>query len=173
MNEAERMLDAEKTIEKYNSLLYRTCFVMLKNKHDVEDVVQETSVKYITFQGDFVSEVHKRAWLLRVSQNKCKDLIKSHKIREYVPFEEVEEVLSFEQRFEELAIEEFMKIFDLNYKYKSVVVFCWIEGYTIQETANILGISVSAVKMRLKRAREKIKVIYEEIYMKEVDANEQ
>ena len=51
MNEAERIIDAEKTIEKYSDLLFRTCFIMLKNKHDVEDVMQETFIKYITFSG--------------------------------------------------------------------------------------------------------------------------
>ena len=172
MNEAERIIDAEKTIEKYSDLLFRTCFIMLKNKHDVEDVMQETFIKYITFQGEFASEVHKRAWLLCVSQNKCKDLLRSHKIHEYIPFEEVEECLSFEQRFTDVDIDEFMKVFELSYKYKSAVTFCYIEGYTIEETASILGISASAVKMRLKRAKEKMKVAYEKIYKKEVECNE-
>ena len=171
MNETEREIDVEKTIEEYSDLLFRTCFLMLKNKHDVEDVMQETFIKYITFQGKFDSEVHKRAWLLCVSQNKCRDLLRTHKIREYVPFEKVEEILSFEQKFTDSDIEEFMKLFDLNYKYKSVVMFCYVEGYTIEETANILGISASAVKMRLKRAKEKMKVAYEEINKKEAKYN--
>ena len=124
------------------------------------------------FQGEFASEVHKRAWLLCVSQNKCKDLLRSHKIHESIPFEEVEECLSFEQRFTDVDIDEFMKVFELSYKYKSAVTFCYIEGYTIEETASILGISASAVKMRLKRAKEKMKVAYEKIYKKEVECNE-
>lgn len=171
MNEAERIIDAEKTIEEYSDLLFRTCFLMLKNKQDVEDVMQETFIKYISFQHNFDSDIHKRSWLLRVSQNKCKDLLRAKKIREYVPFEEIEESLVLEPKYTELDIEEFMKISNLSYKYKSAVVFCYIEGYTMEETAKILGISVSAVKMRLKRAKQKMKVAYEKINKKEVEAN--
>ena len=40
----------------------------------------------------------------------------------------------------------------------------YIEGYSVKETAEILGIKTSAVKMRLKRAREILKITYEKVY---------
>ena len=136
---------------------------MLKNQQDVEDVVQETFIAYIKNNPEFNDEEHKKAWLLKVAQNKCKNLLKSHKIRAYVPFDDVEEVIPGEE--EELYKEdtvELLEISNLSYKYKSVITLYYIENYSIEETARILDLSVSAVKMRLKRGREKLKIEFKD-----------
>ena len=87
----------------------------------------------------------------------------------HTPYEELEETLPDNIRIDNCEVEEFFKIANLNYKYKSVVMLYYIEGYNVSEVANILGISVSAVKMRLKRAREILKITYEKIYEREVN----
>ena len=51
-------------------------------------------------------------------------------------------------------------IWDLDYKLKSVVILFYIEGYSVNEIADILKTSPSAVKKRLQRAREKLSVKY-------------
>ena len=163
MDKRERQLDVEETINKYSDFLYKTSFLMLKNQQDVEDVVQETFIAYIKNNPEFNDEEHKKAWLLKVAQNKCKNLLKSHKIRAYVPFDDVEEVIPGEE--EELYKEdtvELLEISNLSYKYKSVITLYYIENYSIEETAQILDLSVSAVKMRLKRGREKLKIEFKD-----------
>lgn len=156
--------DIENTINEYADLLYRTSFLILRNRADVEDIVQETFYKYMTTEMAFDSDNHKRAWLLKVSQNKCKDLLRSHKIRAYVPYEEVEESLISKKDVEKNDIEEILKIEELDYKYKSVIMLYYYEEYSIEEVANILDLSVVAVKKRLQRAREKVKKTYEKLY---------
>ena len=49
-------------------------------------------------------------------------------------------------------------IFKLSPRYKGVVHLYYYEGYSVKEIAAILKISDSAVKQRLKRAREKLKI---------------
>jgi len=156
--------DIENTINEYADLLYRTSFLILRNRADVEDIVQETFYKYMTTEMAFDSDNHKRAWLLKVSQNKCKDLLRSHKIRAYVPYEEVEESLISKTDVEKNDIEELLKIEELDYKYKSVIMLYYYEEYSIEEVANILDLSVVAVKKRLQRAREKVKKSYETLH---------
>lgn len=156
--------DIENTINEYADLLYRTSFLILRNRADVEDIVQETFYKYMTTEMAFDSDNHKRAWLLKVSQNKCKDLLRSNKIRAYVPYEEVEESLISKTGVEKKDIEELLKIEELDYKYKSVIMLYYYEEYSIEEVANILDLSVVAVKKRLQRAREKVKKTYEKLY---------
>ena len=163
MDKRERQLDVEETINKYSDLLYKTSFLMLKNQQDSEDIVQETFIAYIKNNPEFNDEEHKKAWLLKVAQNKCKNLLKSHKIRAYVPFDDVEEVIPGED--EEIYKEdtvELLEISNLSYKYKSVITLYYIENYSIEETARILDISVSAVKMRLKRGREKLRIEFKD-----------
>jgi len=153
--------DIDNTINEYADLIYRTSFLILKNKADVDDIVQETFYKYMTTDLSFENENHKRAWLLKVSQNKCKDLLRSQKVRSYITYEEIEERYATEEEVEKKDIDEYLRIANLTYKNKSVIMLYYYEGYSIEEVAEILGISVSAAEKRLQRAREKIKRAFE------------
>lgn len=149
--------DLESTILKYSDLLFRICFLLLKNEQDVGDVIQETFIQYMKKHPDFETEEQKKAWLIKVSQNKCKDFLRFHKRHSYVPLDEVEDLLvdtAEATPYHRLQLEE---IWELDYKLKSVVILYYIEGYSIKETAQMLAISESACKKRLERARNKLK----------------
>ena len=149
--------DLENTILKYSDLLYRICFLILKNEQDVGDVIQETFIQYMKKHPDFESEEKKKAWLIKVSQNKCKDFLRFHKRHSYVPIDEVEDILMGTSDVEPSHKVQLEEIWELDYKLKSVVILYYIEGYSIKETAQMLAISESACKKRLERARNKLK----------------
>ncbi len=149
--------DLENTILKYSDLLYRICFLILKNEQDVGDVIQETFIQYMKNHPDFESEEKKKAWLIKVSQNKCKDFLRFHKRHSYVPIDEVEDILMGTSDVEPSHKVQLEEIWELEYKLKSVVILYYIEGYSIKETAQMLAISESACKKRLERARNKLK----------------
>ncbi len=149
--------DLENTILKYSDLLYRICFLILKNEQDVGDVIQETFIQYMKKHPDFESEEKKKAWLIKVSQNKCKDFLRFHKRHSYVPLDEVEDILMGTSDVESSHKVQLEEIWELDYKLKSVVILYYIEGYSIKETAQMLAISESACKKRLERARNKLK----------------
>ncbi|MBQ8165847.1 MAG: RNA polymerase sigma factor [Lachnospiraceae bacterium] len=149
--------DLENTILKYSDLLYRICFLILKNEQDVGDVIQETFIQYMKKHPDFESEEKKKAWLIKVSQNKCKDFLRFHKRHSYVPIDEVEDILMGTSDVEPSHKVQLEEIWELEYKLKSVVILYYIEGYSIKETAQMLAISESACKKRLERARNKLK----------------
>ena len=159
----DRNKDLELTIKQYGNLIYRTSFIMLRNAHDAEDVMQETFYKYMLNEKPFNDEEHKKAWLLNVSQNKCRNILKYKKIHPYMSFEDVEETLLGEHPSNKEDIEEILKISNLSYEYKSVVMLYYFEDYSSEEVAEILNISPSAVRKRLQRAREKLKIAYEKI----------
>ena len=149
--------DLENTILKYSDLLYRICFLILKNEQDVGDVIQETFIQYMKKHPDFESEEKKKAWLIKVSQNKCKDFLRFHKRHSYVPLDEVEDILMGTSDVEPSHKVQLEEIWELEYKLKSVVILYYIEGYSVKETAKMLAISESACKKRLERARNKLK----------------
>ena len=154
MNKKERNQRLEWVIENYSSLLYKVCFLILKNEQDTKDVLQETFLTYMTKNPTFNSEEHRKAWLIKVSQNKCKEFLRFHKKHALVPLDEVEESLVITNGMNLEDREKLRMIWDLNFKLKSVVILYYIEGYSVKETAAILNISVVAVKKRLQRARE-------------------
>ena len=171
MNRQEVKIDVERIMNLYGELIFKTCFMMVKNKYDAEDIVQDTFMKYISYLAEnnrFESDEHKKAWLLRVSQNKCKDLLKYKNRHTHVAYEDVEECLLCGNDYEQSDMEEFLRFANLSYEHKSVIMLHYIEGFSVEETANILSISISAVKMRLKRGREKLKVAYEKRFKEDV-----
>lgn len=153
--------DLEQTIDEYSDMLYKICFLILKNENDVKDVLQETFIKYMTKSPDFKSEDHKKAWLIKVSQNKCKEFLRFHKRHAAVPLDEVEKSISVTDGMDTYTTSILSLIWNLKYKLKSVVILYYIEGYSVKEVAQILGISESAVKKRLERARKELKAVAE------------
>lgn len=160
--------DFKKIVIKYGDFLFRTCFIMVNNKYDAEDIVQETLIKYYLENRIFNDEEHKKAWLLKVSQNMCRDLLRYNNRHLHVTFDEVSDSLISNDKYKYETIEDYLKIANLDYKYKSVIVLFYMEGYSIDEISRILDISQSAVKMRLKRGKEKLKDVLSEYLNKEV-----
>ena len=153
-----RNSDLESVIDRYSDMLYKICFLILKNEQDTKDVLQETFLIYYTKQPKLESEEHKKAWLIKVSQNKCKEFLRFHKRHAAIPLEDMEETLVITDGMNANDKEILSLIWDLDYKLKSVVILYYIEGYTVNEVASLLKTSPSAVKKRLQRAREKLSV---------------
>ena len=154
MNREERNADLEQVIEKYSNTLFKICFVILKNEQDTKDVLQETFITYMTKRPGFASEEHKKAWLIKVSQNKCREFLRFHKIHAGIPLDEVEESIKITKGLDMEDKEKLELIWNLNTKLKGVVILYYVEGYSVRETASILHISETAVKKRLQRARQ-------------------
>lgn len=69
--------EANLALSRYADMVRRICFVHLKNHTEVEDVFQEVFLKYVLSDKHFESDEHEKAWLIRVSINACKDILKS------------------------------------------------------------------------------------------------
>ena len=108
----------------------------------------------MTKEPKFNSEEHRKAWLIKVSQNKCREFLRFHKRHALVPLEEVEESLEITSGMNVEDREKLRLIWNLSYNLKSVVILYYVEGYSVRETAKILHISETAVKKRLQRARQ-------------------
>ena len=155
-----RDVDLESVIDRYSDMLYKICFLILKNEQDTKDVLQETFLIYYMKKPKFENEEHKKAWLIKVSQNKCKEFLRFHKRHAALPLEDMEETLVITDGLSGSDKEILSLIWDLDYKLKSVVILFYIVGYSVNEIADILKTSPSAVKKRLQRAREKLSVKY-------------
>ncbi len=154
MNQEERNASLERAIENYSNMLYKICFLMLKNEQDTKDVLQETFLAYMTKRPHFHSEEHKKAWLIKVSQNKCREFLRFHKTHAGIPLDEVDESIRITNGLDMEEKEKLDLIWNLNSKLKIVVILYYVEGYSVKEISTILKISEHAVKKRLQRARE-------------------
>ena len=148
----------KEVIEQYSDMVYRLAFSMMKNKYDADDIHQEVFVQYISKRPVCESEEHRKAWLLRVTVNLCKNWWKSAWYRKVTGvFEEVP--LSQEDRISQLEIQYpvIEQVKKLPQKYRVVIHLFYYEEMTVEEIANVLELTPSNVKVRLTRARQKLK----------------
>ena len=145
----------ESLLQQYGSCLFRLCLFMLKNEKDAEDAIQETFLKYLRKAPAFTDTEHEKAWLFRVTSNTCLDLLRYQKRH---PMEELDvaRYLPTEPKNTEI----FELLLELPEKYRLVLILHYVEGYRINEIAEIIKKSPSAVKMRLQKGRMLLKNAY-------------
>mgnify|MGYP000386835115 CR=1 FL=1 len=85
----------ETVLDIYGNAILRLAYSYLHNMSDAEDILQDTLIKYMQSSPAFLTESHKKAWLLHVAANLSKNKIDYNKIRET---DELEETLVAEER---------------------------------------------------------------------------
>lgn len=148
----------EKKYQNYGKMLYKIAFLYVGNSSDAEDVLHDVFMKYLETKKNFKDENHEKAWFIRVTQNKCLDRLKKSE-RKNVSLSSVEET-AYEES--ENLKDVLKKVLELPEKYKSSVILYYYNDMSIKEISLILKISVSAVKMRLERARKLLKLELED-----------
>ena len=146
--------DFESVYNTYADLLYRVALAKLCSAADAEDAVQDVFLKYMSKTPVFFSENHEKAWFIRVTINRCCDIIRH---RSYQPSLNLDDITEIAAEDEGYISELFDRLSGLPDKYRETVTLHCLEGFSLSETANILGISLSATKMRLSRAREMLR----------------
>lgn len=144
--------DISNTIEKYGDMVRRISFLYFSNRADVEDVFQEVFLQYFLNIDKIKNEEHKKAWLCRVTFNKCNDLRKSFWRRNVVSLEKVEVPFESEEQSEIIAA-----VIKLPNDYKNVIYMHYYEGFTIPEIATITKKNINTVYSLLRRGKAKLK----------------
>jgi len=150
----------EEMVYKYGDILFRICLITLGNASDAEDAVQETMIKYLQKAPEFENEEHEKAWLITVVVNKCRDILRYRKRYATVNIEEIKEYAKTDE--DSGILDALMKVPE---KYRIVMVLYYIEEYSTKEIAQMIGKTISAVKMRLQKGRTLLREIYRKEYM--------
>lgn len=144
----------EAAYDKYANMLYRLAFSHLQRREDAEDAVQDVFTKYMNTSPRFTDDEHERAWLVRVTVNRCHDMLRRGKIREH---DSLDDISDLPEQADGTANSVLRAVFALPEKYKTAITLHYLEGFSVEEISSMLGISLSAVKMRLSRGRELLK----------------
>ena len=147
----------QRVVEMYLDDVYRTVLCCCKNKENAEDAVQNAFLKLMRWkETKFNDDKHIKRWLIRVALNECKNMWTSFWNRNKVSFDD----LDTDPSYRDETHEELIEILDkLPQNYRTVIHLYYYEGYSVKEIAMIVGISESNVQVRLKRARDKMKVL--------------
>ncbi len=157
-------------VKSYEQKLYNFSLRMCRDHSDAEDMIQETFLNVFRYLKDFRYETKFKNWLYKVAASTCIKKRRKSKfapekelsLDDFLPGNETEvpdhvpdwALMPLDKLLnQELAITVNQEILSLPKKYRLVIVLRDIEGFSTAETAQILSLSPSNVKVRLHRAR--------------------
>ena len=152
-------LTPEEVIEKYKDRLFSIAFNICQNPTDADDIVQDTFIKYFTLKKEFDNEAHIKAWLIRVTINRSKDVSTSFWRKNKVAWEDYMETLVFEEPEDGRLFEAVMQLPE---KYRIVIHLFYYEDYSVREIAELLKRRENTVKSQLARGRMFLKDMLKE-----------
>ena len=145
-------------IRMYMQDMYKVAIAILKHDENAADAIQDTILVCWEKLDTLNKPEYFSTWLTRILINKCYDIRKC-----YAPLTGLDEA-GEPSREDQYNLEFMEAISFLDYRYSIVMILYYGWGYNSNEIANILGITPGTVRMRLKRARQKLKEYYEESY---------
>ncbi len=149
----------EAKYNEYGNMLYKIAFLYLGNASDTEDALQDVFTKYLCGKYKFKNTEHEKAWFIRVTQNKCLDYLKKSG-RKNECIDDVPVTATYKNNDMEQDV--ISKVIALPEKYKSAIILFYYNDYTVEEISKTLKISKSAVKKRLQRGRDILKLELED-----------
>lgn len=146
--------DINRAIGKYADMVKRICVLHLKNHADTEDIFQTVFLKYALHTSAFQSEEHEKAWLIRVTLNACRDLLRSFFRSRTVPLEEIARQAA---AADEESRDVLRAVLQLPEKYRRAIYLHYYEGYTAPQIGRLLGKNTNTVYTLLTRGRQLLK----------------
>lgn len=169
---ADDLAAFEELVSRHERQIYSLAFRILQNSHDAEDVTQQAFTSAIEHLDGFREEANFATWLNRIATFAALKVIRKRKGLDTVSLEEATEpredydsvphpeyISDWKQSPEKLVEQnETRRLLDealgkLDEKHRLVFLLRDVEGVSIAETAKMLGLTESNVKMRLLRAR--------------------
>jgi len=161
----------EKLVVRYERRVFAVAQRITNNREDAEDVVQESFHKAFIHLGDFQEKSRFSTWLIRIAMNEAFMLLRRRRgVLEVLPESNDDGVESVSEAFvdqrpspeescwrrerTELLTEAINR---LGPKILSIILLSDLQEHSLEETAQILGTSISAVKSRLFQGRRKLR----------------
>ena len=146
-----------KLFQEYESVIYRTAFMYVKNQNDALDVVQETAYRSFKSIGNLNEPKYFKTWLIKITISCALDMLrKQKKIIQMRPgsmeliSEDVKEDIDLE-----VTLQELIELLDEDEK--SVIILRFYHDMTIKEVAESLNIPLGTAKTILYRALKRLR----------------
>ena len=163
-----RAVDAlfEELFEAYRQPILNYLYRLLDDGAQAEEVCQDVFVRAYRALPRLPTDANHRAWLYRIASNAATDRHRRARLLRWLPLrddeadgESLDRHDGAEARtVERAALQQALRALPIAYR-QALVLFS-VQGYSIREISEMLGVSEGAVKTRLFRAREKFRAVY-------------
>lgn len=149
-------------MDLYQDMVYRIALNYMGNAADAQDISQEAFLRLYRCKTIFPTEEQRRAWLIRVTINLGKNILRSpwHRIMQQNPADAAEQAAQNADSMEIHVVTE--QIQKLSKQDRVVLHLYYFEEYGTKEIAGLLNMQEAAVRKRLSRARKRLEKLIKE-----------
>jgi RNA polymerase sigma-70 factor (ECF subfamily) len=154
----------ESIVERYKAVVYSLAHSMLRSREDAEEAAQDSFLKLFRARSTYDPTRALEPWLLRIAGNTCRDLLRRRRVASLPVARDAEGEpmahLVEDTRIVEVETRESVQqavrreMAQLSDKFRTPLMLKYVYGFTNQQIAESMGISVSNVKVRLGRAKD-------------------
>jgi RNA polymerase sigma-70 factor (ECF subfamily) len=148
--------DFSRIVREHKSTIYTVCYMFSKDKQEVDDLFQEVLVKLWQGYDSFQGKSDLRTWIYRVSLNTCISIDRKKKRRQTQRLLEGIDLIDKNDagnRQTDMLHERIGRL----QPFDRAIVLLWLENMSYDEIAQIVGISVKNVSVKLYRIKEQLK----------------
>lgn len=135
---------------QYSNNILRISYTYLKNSTLCEDVLQDVMLKIINKNIKFTDSEKEKAWIIKVTTNLCKDILKSSWYKKNV---ELQEDLSYLPKEQEEILNEVLKLPE---KYRITIYLYYYEDYSLKQISRLMKRNESTIGTWLSRGKKKL-----------------
>lgn len=150
----------EQLVELYSDGLVRFAYCFVKDSAVAEDVAADAFATLIFKRKRFSPRASFKTYLYKIARNKCLDYLRYHK--RFVPLDDLSNVLASNDGADNVEARERATILyrcmqGLNPQYRYVLTLTYIEDFSAEQTAKIMGKNIKQVYNLLARAKTSLK----------------
>jgi RNA polymerase sigma factor (sigma-70 family) len=156
-------------VERYQHFVFTIAFRHVKNREEAEDMAQEAFIKAYRSLADFKGDSKFSTWLYVITNNTCISYTRKNRMDTISLDEQHHNFIADdpkERRSQKSLIQQALD--HLPDTDAQVITLFYLAEQSLEETGQILGLSLSNVKVRLFRARQKLKEILEQKFKEEL-----
>jgi len=152
--------------DRYATMVYNKCYGFANGVDEAKDLTQDVFLRVYVKLGSFKGNSKFSTWLYSFTYNHCVNYVTRNTAKKFekksvstenFDIENIGEDFDSTREFENMRVEQLKKVMDLiSPEEKMILLLKYQDNLSIKELSSALEIGESAVKMRLKRAKEKL-----------------
>lgn len=153
--------------DRYAALVYNKCYGFAKDGDEAKDLTQDVFLKLFVKLASFKGKSKFSTWLYAFTYNHCVNYVTRNTAKKFekkaVDYKDIENLSDVENdnSFQEMRVDKLKAALELvSPDEKMILLLKYQDGLSIKDIESVLGIGESAVKMRIKRAKDKLITVY-------------
>lgn len=154
--------------DRFAMMVYNKCYGFAKDEDEAKDLTQDVFLKLFVKLASFKGKSKFSTWLYAFTYNHCVNYVTRNTAKkfekqsvDYTDIQNLPEDHDDESDFSDMRVDKLKQALELvSPDEKMILLLKYQDNLSIKEIVTVLGIGESAVKMRIKRAKDKLLTVY-------------